>query len=472
MTHSDLPHPPQAGPAASLSPALSPVLSMSAQVRATLVLGLPLVGSHLAQIALHVTDTVLLGWYGTAELAAGVISTSTFFILFILGAGFAKAVMPMVAAALGAGQEVQVRRDTRMGLWLSIAFGLAIYPVLWLSGPILTALGQTEVVARLGQDYLRIAGLGMIPALITMALISFLSAVGRTGIVLWVTLAGVALNFVLNWMLVFGNWGAPELGIRGSAIATVAVQAAGALAFALYAAMQADLRRFQLFRRFWRPDWPALAQVFRLGAPIGLTSLAEGGLFHASALMMGWIGAVELGAHGIALEATALAFMVHLGLSSAATIRVGTAFGAGDRRGLRDAGLAAVALSVLFSIAVVALFLVLPSQIIGLFVSEGKGDAAAIIAFGTQLMAVAALFQLGDAMQAMALGLLRGVQDTKVPMWIAAFSYWIVGIPVSYVLAFPLGLGGIGLWLGLAAGLWLAASLLMWRFWSRLPRAQ
>ena len=446
-------------------------MSFAQHLRATLVLGVPLAGSHLAQIALHVTDTVLLGRYGTPELAAGVISTSTFFILFILGAGFGKAVMPMVATALGAGADDQVRRATRMGLWLSILFGVAIYPVLWFSGPLLRALGQTEEVARLGQEYMRIAGLGMIPALISMTLTSLLSAVGRTGVILWVTLASVVLNFVLNYALIFGHWGAPELGIRGSGIATVSVQIAGALAFAAYAARAGDLRRFRLFSRFWRPDWPAFGQVFRLGAPIGLTSLAEGGLFHASAVMMGWIGTVELAAHGIALEATAMAFMVHLGLASAATIRIGNAAGTGDLRGMREAGLVAIAVSALFGIAVVTLFLVAPAPIVELFVDPSKGDAAAIIAFGTKLMAVAALFQLGDAMQAMALGLLRGVQDTRVPMWIAAFSYWVVGVPVSYALGFLLGFGGIGLWLGLATGLFLAASLLMWRFWSRLPRA-
>lgn len=438
----------------------------STHLRATLALGLPLVGSHLAQMALHVTDTVMLGWYGTAPLAAGVIGSSTFFILFLLGAGFGKAVMPMVAAAIGRDDETQVRRDTRMGLWLSIAFGIAIYPVLWWSGAMLRALGQTEEVSALGQDYLRLVGLGMVPAAMVMTLTSFLAALGRTGIVLWATLVGVVLNILVNWMLIFGHWGAPELGIRGAAVATISVQILTLAVMAGFAARHASLRRFHLFQRFWRPDWPALRQVFRLGLPIGLTSLAEGGLFHASAVMMGWIGTVELAAHGIALEAAALAFMVHLGLSSAATIRVGRAYGAGDVRAMRAASLAAVLLSAGFGLVVVAAFLAVPEGIIGLFIDETTADAPAIIAFGTVLLALAALFQMGDAMQAMALGLLRGVQDTRVPMWIAAFSYWVVGIPVSYTLAFPLGLGGAGLWTGLAIGLFVAASLLMWRFWA------
>lgn len=442
----------------------------SAELKATLVLGLPLVGSHLAQMALHVTDTVLLGWYGTGELAAGVIGASTFFILFILGAGFGKAVMPMVATALGLGDETQVRRDTRMGIWLSILFGIAIYPAFWWSGALLHGLGQTDEVARLGQLYLRIAGLGMVPALVVMTLTSFLAALGRTGVVLFATLAVVFLNILLNWLLIFGNWGAPELGIRGAAIATVTVQLACMAILAAYAHGHRDLRRYHLFQRFWRPDWPAFTLVARLGLPIGITSLAEGALFHASAIMMGWIGTVELAAHGIALEATAIAFMVHLGLASAATIRIGHAQGLGDAAAVRRSALAAVGLSVGFGLVMIALFLAMPGAIIALFLDAAKPDAAEIIAYGSVLMLLAALFQMGDAMQAMALGLLRGVQDTKVPMLIAGFGYWGVGIPVSYLLAFRVGLGGPGIWMGLAAGLFLVASLLMWRFWSRLPQ--
>ncbi|NUB43939.1 MATE family efflux transporter [Fertoebacter nigrum] len=447
------------------------ILTYPQHARATLTLGLPLVGSHLAQMALHVTDTVMLGWYGVAELAAVVLGASVFFITFILGAGFAQAVMPMVAQALGRGDEAQVRRDTRMGLWLSIGFGVLTYPLFWWSEAILLAAAQQPEVAELAQDYLRIAGFGMIPALLVMVLKSYLAALERTQVVLWATIAAVVANIGLNWALIFGNWGAPELGVQGAAIASVAVQVLTLLVLCGYAAWLPALRRFHLFQRFWRPDWPALRQVFRLGTPIGLTSLAEGGLFQASALMMGWIGTVELAAHGIALEVAALAFMVHVGLSNAATVRTGRAMGMGDARGLRDGALVAIALSLGFGLVMVALFLTFPAPIIALFLDVSKPESAQIIAFGTVLLAFAALFQIADAVQVMALGLLRGVQDTRVPMWLAAVSYWVIGIPVSYALAFPLGMGGPGLWLGLVIGLTVAAALLMVRFWSRAPRA-
>jgi MATE family multidrug resistance protein len=440
-------------------------LSYTAHARALLVLGGPLIASNLAQMLLHVSDTVMLGWYGVPQLAAVVLGSSGFFIVFILGSGFGIAVMGMVASAMGAGDTTQVRRDTRMGLWLSALYGACVMPVMWWSGPILLAAGQQPEVAAMAQAYLRIAGFGMVPALLIMVLKSYLAALERTQVVFWVTLISVGVNVVLNWMLIFGNWGAPELGVRGAAIATLTVQSSGAALLAVYAGWQPALRQYHLFQRFWRPDWQAMRKVFRLGLPVGLTGLAEGGLFQASALMMGWLGAGALAAHGIALEITALTFMVHLGLSNAATVRVGRADGARDLRGLRDGAVTGVVMSLVFGVAMVVLFLAMPEALVALFLDEAKPDSAAIITFGAQLLAVAALFQMFDAMQVMALGLLRGVQDTRVPMWLALVSYWLVGIPASYVLAFPLGFGGVGLWLGLVVGLACASVLLMARFW-------
>jgi MATE family multidrug resistance protein len=444
---------------------MTPTMTKSAHAREMLVLGLPLIGSSLAQMALHVTDTVMVGWYGVVPLAAVVLGASSFFIVFVVGSGFAKAVLPMVAAAVGRGDETQVRRDTRMGLWLSIAYGLAVYPIFWWSEPILLALGQSPEVSALAQDYMRVAGLGMAPALVVTVLQSYLSALHRTQVVLWVTLAAVAVNIVVNWALIFGNWGFPELGAPGAAVATVTVQVLSLVVLAVYAGSHPPLRKFRLFQRFWRPDWPAMRQVWRLGLPIGLTGLAEGGMFQASALMMGWIGTVELAAHGIALEVAALTFMLHVGLSSAATIRIARFDGQGDRVALRRAAKVALVLSLAVAVASICLFLAIPQQIVALFVDLAKPKSAEILAYGSALLVLAALFQLADGMQVMALGLLRGVKDTQVPMVLAAVSYWLIGIPCSYLLAFPLGFGGQGLWLGLVVGLFCASASLMWRFW-------
>jgi MATE family multidrug resistance protein len=448
---------------------MTQAMTTTTHARETLALGLPLAGSSLAQMALHVTDVVMMGWYGVLPLAAVVLGASSFFVVFVLGSGFAKAVMPMVASALAQGDEAQVRRDTRMGLWLSILYGIVAFPIFWWSGPVLLALGQDPEVSAVAQSYLRIVVYGLAPALCVTVLQSYLSAFGRTQVVLLVTLAAVLLNIAVNWALIFGNWGFPELGAQGAAIATIATQVMSLIVLGLYAGLLPALRRFHLWQRFWRPDWQAMRQVWRLGVPIGLTGLAEGGMFQASALMMGWIGTVELAAHGIALEVAALTFMLHVGLSSAATIRVARFDGRGDRVALRQAAKVAVVISLGIALASVALLMAVPEPIVALFLDLEKPESAGILAYGVTLLAVAALFQLADGMQVVALGLLRGVQDTRVPMWLAAVSYWLIGIPCSYVLAFPLGFGGVGLWFGLVVGLVCAAASLMWRFW-RLVR--
>ena len=438
---------------------------LAANLRATLILGLPLIGSNVAQMLLHVTDTIMLGWYGVPELAAVVLGSSLFFFLFILGSGFSYALMGRISAALGAGNRVQLRRDARMGLWLSLGYGVLAMPVMAASETILLALGQDPHLSALAQEYLSIGLWGMVPALVVACLRAYLSAQERAQVVMWITILGVGVNVLGNWAFIFGNFGAPEMGVRGAALSSVLVQVVSAVLLALYAAYHPKLRQVQLFARFWRPDWEALWAVFRLGLPAGLTHLSEAGLFQASALMMGWIGTKELAAHGIALEITSLTFMFHMGLSNAATVRAGHAFGAADPARLRAGAKAALILSFLCVLVTIAVFLALPEPIMGLFLDRTNPDAPAIIAFGAQLLAVAGLFQLFDAAQVMALGLLRGVHDTRVPMWVATISYWLIGVPASYVLAFPLGRGGIGLWLGLVLGLACVGVTLIIRFW-------
>ncbi|PQO22828.1 MATE family efflux transporter [Rhodobacteraceae bacterium WD3A24] len=449
--------------------ALSPQPART-HLRAALVLGLPLVGSHLAQFALQITDTLMLGWYGVESLAGGVLGTTVFFTIFIFGTGFANAVMPMVATAAAAGAPDEVRRATRMGMWLSAGFAALMLPVMWWSGPLLRLLGQPDVAVGLAQDYLRIAGWGMAPALVVMVLKSHLAALERTQVVLWVTVAAVILNAAINWAFIFGNWGAPELGVRGAALASVVVQTATAAALAAYSGWLPALRRYALFARLWRPDAVALARVFRIGWPIGLALLAESGLFAATSILMGWIGTRELAAHGISIEITAMVFMIHLGLSNAATVMVGRARGRGDADGLRLGALVACALSAGVALATMVLYVAAPAALIGLFVAPDDPARPAIIAIGVPFILVAAVFQLADSAQVMAMGLLRGLQDTRVPMVIATIAYWVLGIPASWVLGFPLGLGGVGVWLGLVLGLSVAAVLLMTRFWRRAPR--
>ncbi|MBI1416382.1 MAG: MATE family efflux transporter [Limimaricola sp.] len=445
-----------------------PDTSYRAHARAVLALGLPLVGSNLAQVALNVTDAVLLGWYSVTALAGVTLATSFYFIIFIIGAGCAWAVMPLVAAAAEAGDEVQARRVTRMGFWLVSAFGaLAVLP-LWHSGAIMLAIGQKPEVAQAAQDFLRIASFAMLPALLVTVLRSFLSALQRTSVLLWATVGAAFCNAGLGWVLIFGRFGLPALGIKGAAIATVTIQVLVLVVLAVYTARA--LPQYRLFQRLWRPDFGAMWAVARMGGPIGLTSLAEGGLFNASAVMMGWVGEVPLAAHGIAIQLASLTFMFHLGMSQAATVRAGRALGRRDEAGLRRGGQVATVISLCFALLTMAVFLAIPQVLVTLFVDSHEPARDALISAGVTLVAVAGLFQVVDAAQVMTLGLLRGVQDTSAPLGLAVISYWLVGVPVSYVLGFHAGLGGVGIWLGLVTGLTVASALLMRRFWRRSVR--
>jgi len=439
--------------------------TLAGHLRATWLLGLPLIGGMLAQVAITLTDTVMMGWYGVAELAAVAIGASYFHVVMILGMGFGLAVMPMVAAAAANDDRRQVRRITRMGLWIGLLFSALAMPLFWYSGAIFLALGQTPQIAADAQAYLRIAGWAIAPAVLMSVFRSHLSALEHARIVLWATLAGAALNAAVNWVLIFGNLGAPELGIAGAAIASLGTQLLICVVLAVYSAVHRDLRQDTLFARFWNPDWDAFGQVFRLGWPIALTLLAESGLFMATMVMMGWIGENELAAHGIAIQICATTFMVHIGLSQAATVRAGRAWGRGDRANLRLAGLAALILSGAMVAITILAFVTIPDTLIGLFVDPADPLKPTILSIGASLLAVAALFQLADAAQVMALGLLRGVQDTRTPMIYAVISYWLIGVPCAYLLGFPFGLGGPGIWLGLVVGLAIAGSLMMARFW-------
>lgn len=439
------------------------VMSYPAHTRAILVLGLPLIGGHLGQIAIGVTDTMMVGWYGVTELAALTAAGSWFFVLFLMGSGFAWAVMPMVASYHAEGDDTNVRRATRMGLWLSLGFAALAMPLMLWSEPILLALGQTEAVSRLGAEYLNIAGWGIFPALILMTIKSYLAALERTQIVFWITALAALTNVLANYALIFGEWGAPEMGIRGAALASVVTQVVMVVGVLVYAVVA--LPEHSLFVRLWRADWDMLDRVFRLGMPIGVTSLSEVGLFAASAFMMGWLGEIPQAAHGIALQLASITFMVHLGLSNVATIRAGNAYGRADVAHMERGAWVVTGLSVATSLATIVLFLALPEPLISVFIGRDVDARAEILSIGVVLLAMAALFQLVDGAQVIALGLLRGVQDTTVPMVLAAVSYWVIGIPCSYVLAFVLGWGGVGVWLGLVFGLSFAGVALMIRFW-------
>ena len=430
--------------------------------RSTLRLGAPLILSQLALMGIGVTDSIMLGWYSVEALAAGVLGHTVFFVIFIVGGGFGMAIMPLVASAIARNATTEVRRVTRMGVWLSIAYAMAVLPLFIYSEPLLMMIRQPAELVQLASLYLVIVGFALVPALIIQVLKSYLSAQGLMTFALVTTVLGFILNIPLNYVLIFGTLGLPELGVEGSAIASVLINSFMAICLCLYATIK--LPEQALFQRIWRPDWASLSTVARLGLPISVTSLAEAGLFSASTLMMGWLGTVAVAAHGIALSITSLTFVIHVGLSSAATIQVGQAFGAHRLEELKHSAVMVSMASALVVAATVVLFLSIPEFLVSLFVDPKAPELEKILIYGTSFLLMSALFSVVDAAQVMALGILRGIQDTSVPMGMAVVSYWFIGIPVAYLLAFTFGWEGVGLWAGLAIGLAFAAAGLIVRF--------
>lgn len=444
----------------------------AAHIRATLALGVPLVGSQLGLMLINTTDTIMLGWYSVEALAAMVLAGAIFFSVMIFGSGFSQAVMPIAAMAEGRGDTRGVRRAVRMGLWVACGYSVLVMPLLWYTEAILSGLGQDPAISALAGDYMRIAQWAMFPALLAQGLRAFLTSVERPRIIFWSTVAGALLNAMLNWLLIFGHWGMPELGMRGAAMASLGTTALTFAILAAYVMRESKSAQYEIFARFWRPDWPDLREVLRIGLPISIAILAEVGLFVVASVLMGWLGVVALAAHGIAVQLASIAFMVPMGLSQAATVRVGRAFGRGDAADVTRAAVTALGVCLAFASFSALLFWSIPSQLIALFLDRSTSAAPDVIAYAVPLLMIAAIFQLVDDAQAVGAGLLRGLKDTRVPMWLAIFSYWGIGFPFAYVLGFPLGLGGVGVWSGLAAGLAVAALTLNGRFFILRPRVR
>ncbi len=432
------------------------------EARSLLVLGLPLIGSQVAQFAVHTTDTLMLGWYSVTALAQVTLGAQVYFIAFVLGSGIAYAVLPMVAKYAMEDDWTNVRRVTRMGLWMSVVVTAVFMIPMWWSKPILLWMGQDPVVADGGQTYLRIAGWGLLPFMWGQVLRSYLSALEHTGIVLWVAIATLITNALVNYALIFGYWGAPELGLAGAAIASLSTAILSLIGFVIY--IQYHFSDQQMFARIWRADWDAIKSVFKLALPISATALAESGLFAASALMMGVLGRLELAAHGVVLQLAALTFMIHMGLAQAGTVRAGQALARNNRAALDLTSGVSMGLSAMTSVVVIAIFLTCAPFLIGLFLDKSDPEAADILRIGVWLLVLAAAFQFVDGAQVMALSILRGLQDTAMPMVWATVSYWIIGMPVGIYLGLYTDLAETGIWIGLIVGLTLAAITLWGRY--------
>ncbi|MBG6142022.1 MATE family multidrug resistance protein [Labrenzia sp. EL_142] len=430
----------------------------------TLSLGMPLAGAQLAQMAINTTDVLMIGRLGAVELAASVLAFNFYMLLWFFGMGILQAVIPFAARALGQRKPRELRRAVRMGFWVAVLFCIPVWLVLFFIESILLLMGQKQELAELAGTYMRVLQWTMLPALLIMAIRGFLTVMERTQVVLWATIAGAIINAILDYLLIFGEFGFPRLELVGAGIASVFSATTTFLFLLVYSLWHPRLRRYNLLGRIWRSDWPVFFQIVRMGAPIGLTIVAEGSLFTASAIMIGWLGTIPLAAHGIALQIASITFMVPVGLSMAAMTRVSLAAGRDDHQGIGRAGWTSLGVTMIFMGIFAVLFWTIPEKLVGLYLDLDDPQAMEVLTYGVSFLLVAALFQLADGAQIIGVNNLRGLGDTTIPLLYALFGYWVVGISLSLGLGFLAGWGGVGVWVGLAGGLASVALLANYRF--------
>ena len=443
------------------------------EARALLSLAGPLAATQLAQMAVMTTDVILLGRFSKSALAAAAIGNTVYFFGWLMGGGPASAVSPMIAHHLGERPRARggVRTALRMGLW-AIAFTSApMVVLLWFAGPLLLALGQDPALAADAGRFVAMLSFGLPFTLGTMVLRNFANTLGKPRAGLWVMAATISFNAVAGWTLIFGHFGAPRLGIVGSGMATSMSSIFSFLAMLAIIQWTPQLRVYRMFRRFHRPVGVKLAEVFRLGLPIGMTMIFEAMMFNTMTLVMGRFGADSLAAHQIALNVASITFMIPLGIGLAATVRVGMASGAGDLPAARRAGLVAFIASGGFIVVCGAGMAIFGPQIAGLYLGGRSASDLDVIVLAALFLKVGAAFQIFDALQVVGVMCLRGLKDARVPMILAAGAYWLIGTPTSLLLAFVFHTKGLGIWIGLAVGLAAAAVLMCARF-ALLTRAQ
>lgn len=427
------------------------------ELSALLKLAGPLIAAQLAHVLMVFTDTVMMGLLGPAQLAAGALGAASYNLVSIFCVGVMAAVGNLVAIRHGAGDAQGVRSMTQAGVWIAVILALIAGLLLWQLTPWLRLAGQQEVNIVGAMGFLQTLIFALPGYLLFMALRGFTCALGRPGPVLAISIGGALANFVLNYALIKGLFGLPQIGLAGIGLVTALVMNSMALLLALYIRWQPFYQPWPLLRGLLSTPFSAIRENLRLGLPIGGTYVVESSLFFIAALCMGALGSIELAAHQIALQAVYVVFMIPVGLSYAASLRIGQHFGAQNWPAARQTGRLAIGLGALCMLGFALLFWLAPHWVIGLFLDVADSANRPIIELAVSLLAIAAWFELFDGLQTIAMGAIRGLKDAKTTLIVGLICYWGIGAPAAWLLAFPLGWGAQGVWWGLAIGLATAA---------------
>lgn len=430
-----------------------------AELRRTTRLALPIAGGMLGHLVLGMADTIMVGRAGVVPLAACSLVNAIAHLPMVAGFGLLVSVAVRAAQAYGARDRAGASDTLRHGLALALAAGLVSALALEWLAPRLAIFRQSEEIVVAAENYMRLFGWSLVPLMLYHAVKQFAEALNLPRPTMWIIWAGVALNIFLNWVFIFGNLGAPVMGLDGAGVATLIARSAmavAALAWLFHAAAVAPWRPRQ-----WGFGWSLsrLGQLLRLGVPAAAQQGMEVGAFVGGGVMMGWISATALAAHQIAITLASTSFIVALSVAMAVGVRVGQAWGAGLPRRLRMVAGGGLLLGTGFMCLSATLFLLAGEWLAGCFV-----EAEDVIRLAASLLVVAAFFQIADGTQVVMLFANRGMSDVRAPTLIALLAYWIIALPAAYLCAFPIGFGPAGIWFGLLLGLTSAAVLLTWRF--------
>lgn len=437
-------------------------MSLWNESRLTLKLALPLVIGQVSQMLMGVADTMMLGKLGVTELAVLTFTNSLFYLPFVFGIGVLTPISVFTANARGAEDPAAGRSSCRHGFQLSIVIGLILALACCALVPLLDRFGQPpEVVARTPVFYLLIM-VSMLPALMSIALKSHADAMDRPWPLFWIFLGGVLFNVFLNWVLIYGNLGAPRMGLEGAGWATLISRILIVVVMLWWLNKSKDLSDWVPRRWFKRLERDEVRRFFGIGIPSSIQMTCEVAAFSAAALIMGRFGEVAMAAHQIALMCAATAFMVPLGLSMALSVRIGEAAGREERHRLRP-----IAVSGWFIAGGWAGCSALVFLTTGEFLAARFNDQALVITLAAQILVVVGVFQFADSLQITASAMLRGLHDTRIPALIGFVSYWVMGVPLAVYLSVVLDWKAVGVWWGLAFGLAVACLSLCGRMWRK-----
>jgi multidrug resistance protein, MATE family len=426
----------------------------------TILLSLPIIFGELAQMALHIIDTAMAGALGYKQLAAAALVLGVLTIPFVIGIGMTISVSQLVSMHHGRKDNQQVSHYFYNGFWVCAITALLISLTLVSGKNILFHLNQDTEVAQLAVPFMQLMGWSVIPMLLFMSLKQFTDGLQHTRTAMLISLLAMPVNILINWLLIFGNWGFPRLELAGAGWGTLITRSL------MFISLGAVILWHPLFSRYikvrktqWVLRKDTIKALLYIGIPSGLQVGMEAGAFAVSGLMIGAIGAVEQAAHQIALSLASLTFMVSMGLAQGSSIRVSNAYGAKDPVQILSIGKSTLIAALLYGLACAVIFVIFNHRLPLAFNSNLQ-----VVKMAALFLLFAAVFQISDATQAIGAGLLRGIKDVKVPTLLIGIAYWVVGIPVGYLLAFKAGLGAAGVWIGFIAGLSCSSIFLCIRF--------